>query len=226
MDRHGASTRILLGIILIAAGVLFLLDELNVFGEDINLIGTYWPVFIIAVGLWMWWTQGFRAELAPVLVVLVGTFLLIDQVTDLSIWRLWPVLIIVAGAWLLYRRTAPPPPQAATESGGTVNISAIIGGGDSRFAAEEFRGGQVTAILGGGKLDLRDATLPAGGATVDVTVLFGGYEFRVPADWRVDMRAAVLFGGSSDDRKSATASSGPLLTVTGTVLFGGLEIKN
>ncbi|MEX0763177.1 MAG: DUF5668 domain-containing protein [Dehalococcoidia bacterium] len=174
MDRHGASTRVLLGIILIAAGTLFLLDELNVFGEGTNLIGTYWPVLIIAVGLWMWWTQGFRADLAPVLVVLVGTFLLIDRVTDLSIWRLWPVLIIVAGAWLLYRRTAPVSQRAATESGGTVNISAIAGGGDSRFAAEEFLGGQVTAIFGGGKLDLRDAILPTEGATVDVTVLFGG----------------------------------------------------
>jgi predicted membrane protein len=197
-----------------------------VFGEDINFIGTYWPVLIIAVGLWMWWTQGFRADLAPVLVVLVGTFLLIDQVTDLNIWRLWPVLIIVAGAWLLYRRAAPVSPRAATESGGTVNISAIVGGGDSRFAAEEFRGGQVTAVFGGGKLDLSDATLPAEGATVDVTVLFGGYEFRVPPEWRVDMRATTLFGGSSDDRKAAVPSSGPLLTITGTVLFGGLEIKS
>ena len=53
-------------------------------------------------------------------------------------------------------------------------------------AASPFRGGDITAIMGGGQLDLRLATIPTGGeAILDIVAVMGGVEIIVPTSWEV-----------------------------------------
>lgn len=62
---------------------------------------------------------------------------------------------------------------------------------------------------------------------VDVFILFGGGEFRVPTDWSVDIQTTSIFGGVGQKVAGPTAAvGGPRLIVTGTTLFGGLEIRH
>ena len=65
-----------------------------------------------------------------------------------------------------------------------------------------------------------------------VNAIFGGAEIRVPDTWRVEFRGQTLFGGYSDTTRQ-TVSGDPnassvrkTLIITGTTLFGGVEVKN
>lgn len=225
MQMSGQGMRVLLGIVLIGLGVMFLLDTLDVF-EDADIIGDYWPTLLIAWGAWQWVNRGTSAATGPLIVAAIGVILLIGNVTDADVWAFWPVVLILVGVGFIFRQRQTPVSSTPTNvSGGSFVHTDVFGGGDRRYDSEVFKGGQMTAIFGGGKLDLKQAKLPPEGASLDVTAIFGGYEVFVPADWRVDLRTTAIFGGASDERRAAVPQSGPALTVTGTVLFGGLSVK-
>jgi hypothetical protein len=63
-------------------------------------------------------------------------------------------------------------------------------------------------------------------ATLDVTVVMGGIELYVPPDWNVIIQALPLLGAAVDKRRPSTVVPTKTLTVRGTILMGGLEVKN
>jgi hypothetical protein len=110
---------------------------------------------------------------------------------------------------------------------------AIFGGTERRIKSQSFRGGRATSIFGGVELDFRDANIDGDEATLDINCIFGGVEIRVPATWDVHSRSVPILGGYSDKTGPSSPApqdpSGPkrkTLIVTGTVIFGGVEIGN
>ncbi|MDP6666819.1 MAG: DUF5668 domain-containing protein [Dehalococcoidia bacterium] len=94
MRRNGGSS--VVGLILIAIGVVFLLDTLDVLSNDI--LGTYWPVILIVAGGSSWITQGRVPGLGNLLVMTLGVLFLVENLADnVSFGDLWPVLLIVIG---------------------------------------------------------------------------------------------------------------------------------
>jgi predicted membrane protein len=108
-----------------------------------------------------------------------------------------------------------------------VNINSVFGGSEHRVTGE-FQGGQVSAIMGGGALDLRGATLSPEGATVDVNVILGGFELRVPDSWNVTLSVDAFLGGVEDKRTAVAQhdTGAPVLTIRGSTFLGGLEVKS
>ena len=89
------------GIILIALGILFLLDSLDVVTDNIH---TYWPVILIAIGSLGWLSQGPRPSFGNVLAIALGVLFLIANLSDTIEFReLWPVLIILIGINIVLR---------------------------------------------------------------------------------------------------------------------------
>lgn len=106
-----------------------------------------------------------------------------------------------------------------------IELVAIFDGHETISRARAFRSAIVTAWYGGGSLDLRDATLAPEGARVTARAIVGGYRLVVPATWRVDAHGKAVFGGFSDARDQGLVDvDGPLLTVDGFALFGGVGI--
>src|SRR6185295_3589420 len=67
--------------------------------------------------------------------------------------------------------------------------------------ASPFRGGDITAIMGGGQLDLRLATIPTGEeAVIDIVAVMGGVEILVPSTWEVSTPIFPFMGGVEDKR--------------------------
>jgi predicted membrane protein len=102
-------------------------------------------------------------------------------------------------------------------------------------AASPFRGGDITAIMGGGQLDLRLATIPAGQeAILDIVAVMGGVEIVVPASWEVSTPILPFMGGVEDkrlpplqtDSNAVRKDNSGRLVLRGLVMMGGVHIKS
>ena len=62
---------------------------------------------------------------------------------------------------------------------------------------------------------------------IDVTCMFGGVgSCAYRRDWTVHNDIVALFGGVDDKREDAGAEGPATVSIRGTVLFGGLTIKD
>jgi Cell wall-active antibiotics response 4TMS YvqF len=102
--------------------------------------------------------------------------------------------------------------------------TAVLGGVDRQNNTQNFRRGEANAFMGGVKLDLRDANIEGSEATIDVTSVMGGVELHVPRTWTVVNRVTPILGGVQDHTDSSHANK--RLIVEGTVVMGGLDIRN
>jgi hypothetical protein len=132
----------------------------------------------------------------------------------------------------------PPIPQETrtpniplqNDPSGSVTLFAALGEAKRASNDAPFRGGEMTAIMGGCVLDLRQATvLPGEQATVNVLAVMGGHEIWVPQDWAVASDIVPIMGGVDDKRlppMQAIPANAPRLRLRGVVLMGGVAIKN
>jgi len=102
--------------------------------------------------------------------------------------------------------------------------SVILGGIERRNTSSAFRGADASALLGGVKLDLSDATMQDNQARIHVSAFMGGIELRIPRDWTVVNHVTPVMGGVEDHTRSGDGSK--RLVIEGTVFMGGLEIRN
>jgi predicted membrane protein len=133
------------------------------------------------------------------------------------------VAVIVAVAIALVRVNAGNDLALAANR---VDATAILAGRTQRISSTRFEGGQTLALLGGVELDLRNATIEDDEAVIDLLVMFGGLEIRVPEDWVVIDEVATAVGGMENRTRSLQEPGSKRLVVRGTVLFGGLDIRN
>jgi predicted membrane protein len=231
--------RLWFGIVILGLGILWTLDNLRFIDSDRVL--EWWPLVLIAFGLSKLWERQGARPLAAALWVGLGMWLLGHNLGLLpwGIGELWPVVLIVVGISIIRRALHGPrtisigaseggDPTASPEFPGTDTFSctAIWAGVDRTVTSQAFRGGDFTAIMGGGEVDLRGARPVPGGAVVDVFVVMGGLQILVPEDWQVVNQLYALMGGVEDSRSAAPAEAGSVLYLNGTVVMGGIEIKN
>jgi predicted membrane protein len=224
---HGA----VVGGVVCLVGLLLLLDHLNIISVD--HLWRFWPLILIAVGAAHLADPGRRPWGAVVLTV--GVIFLLSSLNILRFdWaELWPLAIIVAGGMMVWnslqaqrRRTDMP------DSAATMNAYAIFGGLERRFTVKDFRFGRVSAVFGGAELDFHDADIDGDTGELELNAIFGGVELRVPENWNVEARNQTMFGGYSDKTRNSmraadsTIVAAKTLIISGTVMFGGVEVKN
>ena len=227
--RGRTQGRIFWGLILIALGAAFLLDQLG-YMDFGHLVGDYWPVIFIIIGLSILINNNFRDAGAGLFFIAFGAFFLLIRLRILgySLWHYWPVLIIAAGIWILigpFRRAGKKkiPELAADE----LDIDQVFSGTSRRIESQHFKGGKVEVVFGSAEIDLTRAALEGGKATLHLAAVFGSIEVRVPREWEVSIEGSP-FLGSIEDRKrgvSDTEKKGTLL-IRGSATFGSIEIKD
>ena len=62
-------------------------------------------------------------------------------------------------------------------------------------------------------------------AVLDVFVMMGGMEIFVPADWTLELHVTPLLGGY-DDKTQRPSAPAKRLIIRGTVVMGGIDVKN
>ncbi len=219
--------RLILGAGVIAVGLLLILDNFEVLEADDIFI--YWPVLLIAIGL----TKLFRRTL-PELVFAVGLIgfgawiLLFNlELTELEPWGFfWPIVLIFGGTMLVLGAIRRSPPVADEAAGSTIRGFALLSGVNRTNSSPNFLGGELTALLGGCEIDLRQARIADGNATLEVFAFWGGIEVKVPREWQINSTVMPFLGGFEDSTESGGDGDHPVLTIRGAVIMGGIEVKN
>jgi hypothetical protein len=226
--RSRVTGRVLLGLIVIALGFLWTLDNLDVLESE--PIVRYWPVVLIAIGVAkLFGLATTRHTVWGVTFLVAGAWLLAGalDVIDVHPFELWPLALIAIGAHLLVRSRGPQPAAGTTEEPSSlINTFAIWSMVNRKVVSQAFRGGEATAVMGGAEIDLRPAKPVPGGAVLDVFVWWGGIDVRVAEHWKVVNEATVLMGGIEDKSKEPPPDSRDVLILRGLVVMGGVDIKN
>ena len=170
---------------------------------------------------------------------------------------IWPFILLVVGGGLVWQalsRRSPAYPSGpgpapaehilenareglasaragragAQEAGSVLNEFAFMGGGDRIVRAQDFRGGDVTAIMGGFGIDLRGAAIAGDSATIEVFTLWGGVDFKVPEDWSVSVRGVPILGVFTNSARTFQQGNpaAKTLVIKGVAIMGGVEVKN
>ena len=229
-NTNRATSQVVLGLLVVGMGVLFLLDNLDIL-DFRHAIG-FWPLVFVVAGCVALFGNGTRSGnyMGGVLIA-IGLLMILGRMGYFYIsWgTLWPLVMIALGGLVLYRSLGPGrvARHAAVAGAGpdnVVDIVAVLGGFERRVSAQDFRGGEITAVMGGCALDLREASIVKE-AVINVFTIWGGINIKVPPDWTVVLHGTPLMGGFSE--KTATPPDGSKrLVITGYAIMGGVEVRN
>ena len=253
MERRSGRSHIWTGVFILLIGVAALIKASV---TDLPDWVFSWQTFLIALGFFIGIKHGFKGPAWFILILIGGAFLLRDFYPDLAIRRyIWPAALIVVGGFLILRPRRRhqwewqdgEKKKTATNSSGIaeatvvdetyntqkdfqedfVDSTSIFGGAKKNIISKNFKGGDLVNIFGGTELDLTRADF-TGTATIELTTIFGGTKLIVPSNWTIKSEAVTIFGGMEDKRNMQTLTDNPekILKITGTVIFGGIEIKS
>jgi len=236
-DVRSPGHRLLVGLLVIALGVLLFLQEIH-FPHAHRLLEWFGPAALIAFGVsllarrscgsfWGWVSLAVGGVLAA---------RLLGAPFPSDLWDvLWPVFLIVFGIHLVTRsgRRFPRKPAGFAEaarrgdSEAFVSQTAVFASHEIRSESDRFAGGRLSAVFGTCTLDLTGARAAPEGALVQVSAVFGSIAIRVPEAWNVESRVTPLLGGFEDKRRRVpgTPATGSL-TIVGASVFGGVEVTN
>jgi Domain of unknown function (DUF5668)/Cell wall-active antibiotics response 4TMS YvqF len=228
-SRSRFTPQVLFGLIVIAIGVLFTLDNLNVLDASDYL--QYWPAALVALGLmklWHAWREG-RGWLGGVIFTGIGTWMLAEQVSyiRIDVRDFWPLMFVCMGGYLVWRGVAGPRRSRPVDGDAHMSAIAIMSGINRGGNSPAFSGADLTAVMGGCEIDLRQASIaPGTTAVIDVFAFWGGIDIRVPEDWTVVTRVTPLLGGVEDQTRPPQGASSKRVEIHGTAIMGGVVIKN
>ena len=232
-NTNRASSQVVLGLIVVGMGVLFLLDNLDILNFR-HAIG-FWPLAFIVAGCVALFGNGTRSGrsgnyMGGVLIA-IGLLMIVSRMGYFYIsWgTLWPLVMIALGGLVLYRslgpgRVAREGVGAGTSPDNVVDIVAVLGGFERRVSTQDFRGGEITAVMGGCALDLRDASIVKE-AVINIFTVWGGINIKVPPDWTVVLNGTPVMGGFAE-KTARPPDASKRLVITGYAIMGGVEVRN
>ncbi len=223
------------GILLIVFGGIFLAKNMGLIPSDIFHHVFRWYSWLIGIGIIILAKHPGKAS-GYALIAVGGFFMArdFDIIPYVEMRLLWPLILIGAGIYYLIQQQTKNSPNGEKPDGSMdfIDDTNVFSGGDVVIESDNFKGGRVSSMFGGGNYNLTKSKLsPDNNNVLDVFAMFGGSNFIVPADWNVRIEVTAIFGGFSDKRVISSQSAnvdGPKkeLFIKGFVMFGGGEVKS
>ena len=192
------------GVFLIVIGSLFLLGSFHI----VITARDFWPVILIGFGCLMLWRSAMAKRER-------------ESGSNLNEGSAGRPAGASAGGTATAFREEPP-----ASSNSILSATAILSGVVRRNNSPDFRGGDATAIMGDCEIDLRAANItPPHEATLEVFAMWGGIVLKVPPEWTVIGKVDPILGGY-DDKTIQPKDESKRFVIRGSVVMGGIEVKN
>jgi predicted membrane protein len=247
IQRHQRHGHIWTGVIILIVGIAALLKAMML---PLPYWIFTWPMLLIIIGFFSGVKCGFRGPTWFILMLIGGAFLAGYIIPDLEARKyIWPSAIILVGLAFILRprhrnrdnynkeekkttgfsniEEATVIDESENSSEDFLDSTSIFGGIKKNVLSKNFKGGDITNIMGGTELNFSQADIK-GEVMLDMTQVFGGTKIVVPADWDVKSDIIAIFGGIEDKRslQNSTVNAGKVLLLKGTSIFAGIEIRN
>lgn len=220
--------RILWGIVLIALGTVFALNELEIVSINIFFDG-WWTLFIIVPSVIGLFTE--RDKTGNIVSLLIGVGLLLAARDVFSFGMLWklciPAIVVIIGFRLIlgafFKKSEREPDPGSYTKGCKVHFVAFSGT-DADYSGEAFDGCTLTAVFGGIDCYLQNAIIDRD-VTITASAIFGGVDIILPQNVNVEVSSASFFGGVDNTRRGISIEGAPTVYVKASGVFGGVDIK-
>ena len=245
-SSHKKSGKTLVGLVLLGLGFVLLLRTLDIFFIPRWIFS--WPVFLILIGVFIGYRQGYNRPSA-FMPIAIGALFLSNKMSRFF----WPILIIGIGSWLVFGRKkafqadeftnwdkweepeindtshtgeTTEKPESGTLTEDKIESVSIFGGVKKNIVSKNFQGGEIVNFFGGCEINLMQADIK-GRVKIEVVQVFGGTKIIVPANWTIHSEMVAIFGGIEDKRPpQLNAIPDKILVIEGTSIFGGIDIKS
>jgi hypothetical protein len=215
-------SRLVLGLIILAAGVIFWLDQMD--RADARLFFEWWPLAAIIFGVAHLLERKWGVAIVW---IAIGLFFLaplagFQRPSLWLLWAMWPLLISIAGMTLILQGLG----QADRVRQGSVGFSAVaVMAANVRRVTAPTPGGQAVAVMGGCEIQVATTALVGREMVIDVLAFWGGIEIFVPAGWRVVSHVAPILGGV-ELKSGRGRDDAPRLVLRGSAIMGGVEVRH
>lgn len=209
-----------------------------------------WPVLVIALGFVTLLSHGFRNAGAYILMFIGSFFLFRDYLafpSGIDVYIL-PGLVMLLGLLILFKpkkkgrrgwgrryengkriesNACSIDKEAEIENAEQLDTLAVFSAVKKDIISKEFKGGEITAVMGGVELNFRTADIDDK-AVIDLTLVMGGLKIIVPNHWDVQVNSTNIAGGVEDKRSYHLPEGQPTKTlyINGTIVLGGIEINS
>ncbi|MBN2745589.1 MAG: hypothetical protein JXR34_02600 [Bacteroidales bacterium] len=235
ISRGTFLSRFFTAVLLIGAGGLLIAERTGYLSNELfrNLFN--WQMLLIGIGLIL--ISKKNGSFVGAIVILVGLVFLIPVYFNVPVntsQLLWPAILVGIGIIVLFNGFGKCGKSFKSKFHhqeisdiDMVDGNHIFGGGEHFVTSDNFKGGRINAIFGGGVYDLTKCKLAAGTNVLEVNFIFGGVEFLVPSSWNIKVEVDSIMGGFSNKQgiyKQDEATEGVLI-IRGSAIFGGGELK-
>ena len=220
---------ILWGIAFIVVGLILAGNAIGITNIDIFFDG-WWTLFIIVpcfIGLF-----NDSDKTGNVIGLVIGGALLLACQGLLNFEMVWklvvPVALVIIGVSIIFKDSIHGKINSEISK---INKSqkdipsycATFSEQNANFENEEFKGADLTAVFGGVKCDLRQASINSD-TVIKAESIFGGVEIYVPSNVKVKIKSTPIFGGVTD-KSVHNQESEHTIYINSTCIFGGVDIK-
>ena len=216
---------IIVGLVVITFGLSLLANNLG-WSDARYFFQSAWPLLLVVAGAGILLQRRQGNGFWGIALILAGLWSFAAQQHWLRVnfWSVFgPTLIVLVGASLVWRAVTRRRPDSTADA--YIHSFAVFSGAELRPTAP-FQGADLTAVLGGAKLDLTSTPMMGDSTTIDVFAFMGGVEILVPSDWNVVIKVGSFMGACVDKRRPSTLPQTKQLIVRGSSIMGGVEIKN
>ncbi|MGN6646855.1 MAG: LiaF transmembrane domain-containing protein [Cytophaga sp.] len=233
MAHSFSGKRIWAGTLLLLTGVFYLLYNFNALPFVVPSYVFSWQMAVILTGVYFL----YKSFMKGLLIIAIGTYFILPltgMMPPIDIEKMWPALLILLGVIVLFGSGFKKKNKKNTTSMKTslnedlFEITTIMGGDSRQLSSYDFKGGKITAIMGGVELDMTNCYLSKEGCIIDLSVVMGGISLKISREWNIKSEITPIMSGIEDeDQYSDNVHIDPAATIIlrGSVVMGGIEIK-